>query len=206
MSPVRLRDYDNAWYQPGRSRLWQAAWFFLGLPVLRSRLLPCSGLRVRLLRVFGARLGAGVVIKPAVQIKYPWNLVVGNHCWIGEACWIDNLTAVRIGDDVCLSQGSYLCTGNHDWKDPAFGLIVAPIEIRDGAWVGARATLMPGVVLGAGAVAGAGSIVSRSIPAYEIHTGNPAEFRKHRQIRDRAVDQAADLACQPSTLGAETLS
>ncbi len=204
MSAVQLRDYDNSWYSPGRSRLWQIAWFFLGLPVLRSALIPSSALRVRLLRLFGARIDAGVVIKPSVIVKYPWHLAIGNHCWIGESCWIDNLVRVEIGNNVCLSQGSYLCTGNHDWKDPAFGLIVAPIEIHDGAWVGARATLMPGVVLGVGAIAGAGSVVSRSIPAFEIHSGNPATFSKHRIIRNTA--EPPDSSYESAEVGAETLS
>ena len=104
MSPVSLREFDNSWYRPGRSRFWQAAWFFVGLPLLRWPLLPSSALRVWLLRLFGARVGNGVVIKPGVRVKYPWLLEVGNNCWLGEDCWIDDLTTVRLGDDVCISQ------------------------------------------------------------------------------------------------------
>ncbi len=191
MSAIHLGLYDNSWYRPGRSRLWQAAWFFVGLPILRSALLPSSGLRAALLRFFGAEVGTGVVIKPGVQVKYPWHLAVGDHTWIGEGCWIDNLTTVRLGSNVCLSQGVYLCTGNHDWKDPAFGLLVAPITLRDGAWAGARAMLMPGVELGAGAVAAAGSVVSGNIPDFEIHAGNPAQFAKHRLLRSPVAESVA---------------
>ena len=191
MSAIHLSVYDNSWYRPGRSRLWQAAWFFLGLPLLRSTLVPSSGLRVALLRGFGAHVGTGVVIKPGVQVKYPWHLNIGDHTWIGEGCWIDNLTTVRLGSNVCLSQGVYLCTGNHDWKDPAFGLLVAPITLRDGAWAGARSVLMPGVELGAGAVAAAGSVVSRNIPDFEIHAGNPAQFAKHRLLRSAVTESVA---------------
>ena len=187
MEAIRLDQYNNAWYRPGRSRLVQAAWVFLGLPVLRSRLLPSSALRVSLLRLFGAAVGAGVVVKPGVHVKYPWHLAVGDHCWLGEGCWIDNLTTVRLGSHVCVSQGAYLCTGNHDWKDPAFGLRIAPISLGDGAWAGARCTLMPGVTLGTGAIAAAGSVVSREIPAWEIHAGNPAHFSKHRVLRTGEV-------------------
>jgi putative colanic acid biosynthesis acetyltransferase WcaF len=181
---VSLGAYNNAWYHPGRSRLWRAAWFFLGSPILRSSLLPSSGLRVRLLRAFGARIGKGVVIKPGVQVKYPWHLVVGDHCWLGETCWIDNLSTVSLGNNVCISQGAYLCTGNHDWKDPAFGLRVAPIHLHEGCWVGAKAVLLPGVVLGRYAIASAGSVVSRLVPDFEIHAGNPAQFAKQRVIRE----------------------
>lgn len=183
MPAVELQRYNNAWYRPGRPRFTQATWFFLGLPLLRSRLLPSSALRVSLLRAFGAAIGQGVVIKPGVHVKYPWHLAVGDHCWLGEECWIDNLTTVRLGANVCVSQGAYLCTGNHDWKDPAFGLMVSPISLGDGAWAGARSVLMPGVTLGAGAVAAAGSVVSRDVPAWEIHAGNPAQFAKQRVLR-----------------------
>jgi putative colanic acid biosynthesis acetyltransferase WcaF len=182
VSGVRLRDYNNSWYQAGRSKLWQTVWFFVGLPIVRCSILPSSALRVRMLRIFGAQIGSGVVIKPGVRIKYPWHLRVGNDVWLGESCWIDNLTTVRIGNDVCISQGAYLCTGNHNWSDPAFGLAVEPILLGNGSWVGAKAFLSPGVVLGEGAVAAGGSVVTRSVPDYEIHAGNPAAFVRKRQI------------------------
>ena len=194
MAAVHLRQFDNSWYHPGRSLFWQAAWFFLGNPLLRWSLQPLSSVRVILLRTFGANIGTGVVIKPGVSVKYPWKLTIGNDCWIGEECWIDNLSTVRLGSDVCLSQGSYLCTGNHDWSDPSFGLIVAPIQINDGAWVGAQALLTPGVVLGECAVASAGSVVTKNIPDYEVHAGNPASFVKRRVIGRKQVLQTEDQA------------
>lgn len=191
MSRVCLRQYDNAWYQPGRSRLWQIAWFFLGLPVLRSSVVPSSGLRVWLLRLFGAQIGQGAVIKPGVRVKYPWHLHMGNDCWLGEDCWIDNLTEVKLGNDVCISQGAYLCTGNHNWSDPGFGLVVDPIVLNDGSWVGAKAFIAPGVVLGEYAIAAAASVINRSIPDYEVHAGNPAQFVRRRRIADK--DDYSDL-------------
>jgi putative colanic acid biosynthesis acetyltransferase WcaF len=188
MSRVNLRDYDNSWYRPGRPLLWQAVWFFIGLPLLRCALLPSSAFRVWLLRRFGARLGTGVVIKPGVRVKYPWHLEVGDCCWLGEDCWIDNLTTVTLGDSVCISQGAYLCTGNHNWSDPSFGLMTKSIVLGNGAWVGAKTLLAPGVELGAGAIASAGSVVMRNIPAFEIHAGNPAAFVKHRRIKTDGDD------------------
>jgi putative colanic acid biosynthesis acetyltransferase WcaF len=199
-SGVRLRHYDNSWYQPGRSKLWQLAWFLLGLPVLRSALIPSSALRVWLLRLFGAHIGDGVTIKPGVRVKYPWLLRVGNDSWIGEDCWIDNLAEVRIGNDVCLSQGAYLCTGNHDWSDPAFGLVIQPILIEDGAWVGAKVLLAPGVVVGRSAVAAGGSVVIKSIPAFHVHAGNPAMF-----VRSRVFGKAKTDRRKPTEQGRVTI-
>jgi putative colanic acid biosynthesis acetyltransferase WcaF len=183
MSAVDLASFANAWYDPGRPAWVRALWFFAGSPLVRSSLLPFSSLRVHVLRLFGATLGKGLVIKPGVRIKHPWMLTAGDHCWIGEDCWIDNLAPVTLGRNVCISQGAYLCTGNHDWSDPAFGLIVRPITLADGAWAGARSVLCPGAKLGEGAVAAAGSVVQGIIPDWQIWAGNPAVFVRRRNMR-----------------------
>ncbi len=185
MGSVELRSYDNSWYHPGGSLPRRVLWMFLGQPCFGSKWLPGSALRVHLLRAFGAKVGSGVVIKPAVRVKYPWHLELGDDCWIGEDCWIDNLTKVRIGRNACVSQGAYLCTGNHDWSDPRFGLRIEQIHLGDGAWAGAKCILMPGTVLGSHAVAGAGSVVKGFVPDYEIHAGNPA-----RRVRVRTIHEA----------------
>ena len=184
MALVRLREYDNSWYRPGGSFAKRAAWMLLGQSIFSSKWLPSSGLRVSLLRAFGARIGEGVVIKPAVKVKYPWHLEVGDDCWIGEECWIDNLTTVRLGRNACVSQGAYLCTGNHDWSDSRFGLRVEPIQLGEGSWAGAKCILMPGTTLGDYAVVAAGSVAGGSVPQFEIFAGNPAKRVKTRQIRD----------------------
>ena len=194
MMKVRLSDFNNSWYYPGRTPLWRAMWMFIGQPLFSSTWFCSSALRAASLRAFGARIGRRVVIRQHVIVKYPWHLVIGDDCWIGEQAWIDNLCQVTIGNDVCLSQGTYLCTGNHDWTDPAFGLRVAPIELEDGSWAGARSTLLPGVRLGRGAVAAAGSVVTRSVGEFEIVSGNPAVFIKQRSIRSSHAIEEPDYA------------
>jgi len=179
---VDLSSFDNSWYSPGRPKWMQALWFFAGLSMLRASSIPSSRFRRWLLRLFGARIGDGVILKPGVRVKYPWLLEIGSHTWIGEDCWIDNLAPVRIGSNVCVSQGAYLCTGNHNWSDPSFGLIVRPILIQDGAWVGAKAVLCPGVEVDEGAVAAAGSVVTGHLSPYSIYAGNPAVLVKARTI------------------------
>jgi putative colanic acid biosynthesis acetyltransferase WcaF len=180
---VRLDRYDNSWYSPGRGLVVRAVW------LITSRLffltvIPWPSLIKRiLLRLFGSSVGEKVVIKPGVNIKYPWNLSIGNHSWIGEGVWIDSLVKVTIGTDACLSQGAMIETGNHDWSDPAFGLIVKEIEIDDGAWVGAQAILLPGSQLATHSVLTAGSVLSGSTPPYSILGGNPATCISDRSIR-----------------------
>lgn len=183
MIAVDLRRYDNSWYSPGRSLLSRSVWMFLALPLFRSTWFASSAARSALLRLFGASVGARVVFRQGVTIKYPWHLVVADDCWIGEGVWIDNLTTVRLDRSVCLSQGAYLCTGNHDWTDPGFGLLIAPISLETGAWAGAKSILLPGTHLGEGAIVTAGSVASGSVPALHIVAGNPAVFVKQRVVR-----------------------
>ena len=124
----------------------------------------------------------GVVCKPGMRVKFSCGSpsTITRGC---EDCWIDNLADVTIGRNCCLSQGSYLCTGNHDWSDETFSLITREIRIEDGCWVGARAMLLPGVTLHTGAIAAAGSVIAHSIPSQEIHAGNPARRVRMRVMR-----------------------
>ena len=115
-----------------------------------------------------------MVIKPRVRIKYPWHLVLGDNVWIGEDVWIDNLVTVTVGSNVCISQGAYLLTGSHDYRDPRFGLIIKPIHIAEGAWITARVTLCPGVSVGRNAVITAGSILQSDADENAVYQGNPA--------------------------------
>jgi putative colanic acid biosynthesis acetyltransferase WcaF len=196
-----LSSYDNSWYSPGRDKLVRALWFFVGLPIIHFHMLPFSRVRRFVLRTFGATIGRGVVLRSGVRVKYPWLLSIGDCSWIGEDVWIDNLVEVKIGANACVSQGAYLCTGNHDWTDPTFGLMVQPIALEDGAWVGARAFIGPGVEIGQCGVAGAGSVVTKPIPAYEIHAGNPARFVKRRVFRhDSGFTQAEHMKAISSSL------
>ncbi len=136
--------------------------------------------RVFLLRAFGASIGRSVVIKPGVRVKFPWRLEIGDYCWIGEDVWIDNLARVTINANCCLSQGSYLCTGSHDWTDPAFSLIMRPITIAEGVWLCAKSVVGPGVSIDAGAVLGLGAVATNDLDANTIYQGVPAVAVKRR--------------------------
>ena len=157
----RLGDYSNADYHPGRGFVTRLIWYFVSLMFVESAWLPWSSFKVRLLRLFGARIGSGVVIHPNVRVKNPWRLTIGNNCWIGREVWIDNIEDVTIESDVCLSQQAYLCTGSHDHHSETFELAAAPIQIRHGAWICCRATLLPGAIVPAMRVVGAGHVFTR---------------------------------------------
>lgn len=175
-----LKTYDNSAYNPGAGTLKRVAWYFVNALVFSGRWLPFAGLKVGLLRLFGARIGRGVNIKPAVNIKYPWLLRIGDYTWIGEEVWIDNLAMVDIGSNCCVSQGAMLLCGNHDYKKTTFDLITGPITICDGAWVGARSLVCPGVTLRRGSILAAGSVATTDLPEGFVCQGNPAAPKRRR--------------------------
>lgn len=181
---VRLDHYTTDSYSPGAPLWKQTLWFFLGDMLVRSRWLPWSSLKVFTLRIFGAKIGQEVRIKPGVRIKFPWRLQVGDYVWIGEKAWIDNLAMVTLESHVCLSQEVYLCTGNHDWSQSNFKLITGEIYIEEGSWIAARATVGPGVTIGKGAILSLGSVTGKSLAPMTIHAGNPAQLIKIRVIKD----------------------
>jgi putative colanic acid biosynthesis acetyltransferase WcaF len=182
MSEVDLSSYENQWYRPG-NRLKLIIWYFTNLLIFNHGFFPLSSLKVQLLRLFGSKIGAGVVIKPSVNIKYPWYLTIGDHVWIGEEVWIDNLAPVSIGSNSCISQGAMLLTGNHNYRKPTFDLMIGEIHLEDGVWIGAKSIVCPGVTCQSHAVLGVASVATKSLESYTIYQGNPA-----KPIRARIID------------------
>jgi putative colanic acid biosynthesis acetyltransferase WcaF len=177
-----LSKFDNDWYHPGAGTVVRLAWYATNALFFAS-CLPFSRLKIALLRLFGARVGRGVVVKPRVNIKYPWLLEIGNHVWIGEHVWIDNLDRVTIGDHVCLSQGAMLLTGNHNYKRESFDLVVGPIVLENGVWIGAQSIVCPGVICRSHAVLSVGSVATKQLESYSVYQGNPAV-----KVRERVVE------------------
>ena len=147
--------------------MWQAAWMLASSLVISQWWCPPT-VRVKLLRLFGATIGTGVVIKHRVRIHWPWKLTVGDDSWIGENAYLLNLEPVTIGHDVCISQEAMLCTGSHDHRSPTFEFDNAPIVIEDGAWIAARATVLRGCTVGTRAIVGAGALVTEDVAADAI--------------------------------------
>lgn len=105
--------------------------------------LPGNYLRFLILKAFGARLGRGLIIKPNIKIKYPWNLELGDYSWVGENVWIDNIAKVSIGSNTCISQGVYICSATHDYKSINFDLILSPVIIGNNCWISAKSIIGP---------------------------------------------------------------
>ena len=179
---VDLAAYNNRWYKPGHlMKRW--LWYLFNILLFKTPLFPIYRFKVFILRAFGAKIGHNVIIKPLVSIKYPWFLETGNNVWIGEAVWIDNLGMVTIGNNVCLSQGALLLSGNHDYTSPSFDLVVNEILLEDGVWIGAKSIVCGGAKCRDHSVLGAGSVTAGELLPMGIYRGNPAVWIKNRELK-----------------------
>lgn len=174
MSTTNLSAYVKPALNCKHSLIKRMFWYVMNACIFKTSIFPYSQFKVCILRWFGARIGNCVVIKPCVNIKYPWLLQIGDHSWIGEKVWIDNLSRVSIGNNVCISQGVLLLTGSHNYKDPAFGLITGSITLDDGVWIGARSIVSQGITAGSHAVLCAGSVATKHLEPMSVYQGNPA--------------------------------
>jgi putative colanic acid biosynthesis acetyltransferase WcaF len=165
--PRNLASFTGADYDKGRSRVIQALWFACMNLVFSAWWCP-GRIRPLLLRAFGADIGANVFIRHRVRVLWPWKLTIGDNCWLGEDSWFLSLETITLGDDVCVSQGAFICTGSHDRRDPAFEYDNAPIVIQRGSWIGAHASILRGVTVGEEAVIGARAVVARDVPSHSL--------------------------------------
>lgn len=176
------KNFDQKGFDAGASSIKMFCWYFTSLCFVRSGIIPVSSIIVLILKIFGAKIGKDVRIKPGIYVHYPWRLSIGDHSWIA-ACRIENLAQVSIGKNVCISQEAMLLTGNHNYKSTGFDLITKPITLEDGSWIGAKAIVCPGIIVASHAVLTVGSIATKDLAAYAIYQGNPAIKVKDRIIQ-----------------------
>lgn len=169
----------------GRSAVMVQLWWMLEASLFRQSPQALYGWRRWLLRRFGARIGRGVLIRPSVQITYPWKVSIGDHSWIGDEVVLYSLGEIRIGSHSVISQRSYLCTGRHDPESVAFDISALPIVIGSQCWLASDVFVAPGVSIADAAVVGARSSVFHDLPKAMICYGNPA-----RPVRRRAAPAA----------------
>lgn len=179
---TRLDTFNNDWYEPGASLTKRMAWMAVDRAFLDTSIPWPSAIRRRVLRAFGAKVGKGVVIRGHVHVKYPWNVSIGDHTWVGEGVWIDSLAKVTIGSHACLSQGCMIETGNHDWSKTTFDLKVQEVVVEDGAWAAVKSLLLPGSRLASHSVLSGGSVLTGSSEPYGIYVGVPAKRTRDRTI------------------------
>ncbi len=178
-----LSKFNNEWFHPG-SKIKRVLWHLTSSIFFINPLFTPVFVKVFLLRLFGAQIGKGIVLKPRVTIKFPWNLVIGDFAWIGEKAWIDNLAKVVIGNNCCISQGAMLLTGNHNYKKSTFDLMIGAITLEDGVWIGSHAIVCPGITCRSHAVLSVNSVATFDLEPYSIYRGNPAVKVKDREVSE----------------------
>lgn len=184
MSVVDLSKSKTHW--PAATLVRRGLWTYLLEPLVRWWPKSFSFLRVGALRLMGAQIGPRCLILPGVKVLMPWNLILEDHVAVGRGVDFYNFAPITIKRQTVVSQGVYLCTGSHDFRQSHMPLTHAPITIGSQCWVAAEAFVCPGVEIADGVVVGARSVVTKSITeAWTVHGGNPSTRIKDRTITNQ---------------------
>jgi putative colanic acid biosynthesis acetyltransferase WcaF len=183
-SLVNLQKYDQSWFDRGRPGWYVLLWWLVQAIAFPLMPQPLNSIRCGILRLFGAKVGKGVLVRPTARFTYPWKVEIGDYSWIGDDVVFYSLDRIQIGEHCVISQKTYLCTGSHDMQDPHFGLMTGTITIGNGAWIATDCFIAPGVQIGANAVVGARSSVFSSLPEQHICWGTPCRPHRVREVRN----------------------
>lgn len=181
---VDLRTYDISNFDRGKANWIVMLWWLVQAICFPLSLHNLNNFRCSLLRLFGANIGQGVVIRPTARFTYPWKVSIGDYSWLGDHVVFYSVDRIEVGSHSVISQKSYLCTGSHDITKRSFDLITAPIRIGNGVWIATDCFLAAGVNIGSNSVIGARSSVLKSIPARQVAWGTPCISRYSRTIED----------------------
>ena len=162
-----LKGFQGLNYDKGASKRKQILWMLTSTSILTRWWLP-NKLRLHILKMFGAKIDTGVLIRHNVKIHWPWKLTIGADSWIGESVWILNLEPVIIGHDTCVSQDVLICTGSHSRRSATFEFDNAAIEIGDHVWIAARSTILRGVKINSHSTVGATALITQDVPPDSI--------------------------------------
>ena len=166
-----------------KEKIGRALWMLVGKPLFRLSFHNWHRFRASLLRLYGAKLGRGVSIRPTADIEVPWMIDIDDDATIGDHAILYSLGKIRIGKRAIISQYAHLCAGTHDYTDHTFRLIRAPVTIGDDVWIGADAFIGPGVSVGSLSVVGARSSTYKDLGHKQVYVGNPAKPVKERVMQ-----------------------
>ena len=191
-SKVKLNEFDaSIGLDRGAGKLKETAWYLCKMFFFLTAFPFPSSLKVSVLKLFGAKVGTNVTIKPRVNIHFPWKLELGSNVWIGEEVFILNFEKIKIGNDVCISQRAFLCGGNHNYRIPSMPFRNGPITLEDGCWIGAFCFVGPHVRVGVDSVLTVGSIITSDVKDNLICRRTGQDFEKERW-------KNSDLVVNPS--------
>ena len=181
MSPVNTDTHTGPSFSI-QNRLSRLFWNYVYLFFFRFSPIPFHGWRRLLLRSFGAKIGKGVHVYPGVKIWAPWNLSIGDYAGIAGGVILYTQGKIFIGKKTVISQYAHICAGTHDYTKDGFPIITKPVHIGDDVWIAAEVFVHPGVTIGNGSVIGARSVVTKSLPEWQVCTGHPCVPIKRRAL------------------------
>ena len=181
LSFFHLDNWDGSGFDYGRPKFFVFLWFLCQETLFRFSPIPFYGFRRWLLRLFGGKIGTGVLVRPRARFHYPWRIEIGDYSSIGDEVWLYSIGTIKIGKHTIISQKSFLCTASHDYSDPFFKTIVKPIEVGNSVWIAADVFIAPGVSVGDNAVIGVRSSVFDNMPAGMVCYGYPCRPIKSRE-------------------------
>ena len=182
MSKIRTDKFKKEGFNKGAPLYKEIIWIFIKNIFFLSPWPWPSKLKRFLLILFGAKVGIGLYLRPRINIHYPWNLTIGNHCWIGEGSEILNLAPIVLEDYVAIAHFVYITSGSHDIKSKSMKYKNSPILISQGCWIASRSFICPGVHIGEYAVIGAGCIINKNIPPFSVMVSPEALKLCEREI------------------------
>lgn len=177
-----LKQYKTPKDFRGKSSITVQLWWIFQSTLFRLSPQVLYGWRRFLLRIFGAKIGRKVIIRPTVKITYPWKVKIGDYSWIGDDVVLYSLGDIIIGKNAVVSQKSYLCTGTHDYSKKDFPILAKKIVIGDECWLATDVFVSPGVTINKGTVVGARSTIIKDLDANSVYVGSPVKFIKKRKI------------------------
>jgi putative colanic acid biosynthesis acetyltransferase WcaF len=180
----KLNLYKNPENFRGKSVIIVQLWWLIQASLFKLSPQVMYGWRRFLLRCFGAEIGKGVIIRPSIQITYPWKVTIGDYSWIGDDVVLYSLGEIIIGKNTVISQKSYICTGTHDYSKIDFPILAKKIVIGDECWLATDVFVSPGVTINKGVVVGARSTVIKDLDSNSVYVGSPARFIKKRKIEE----------------------
>ena len=137
--------------------------------------IPSHHIRGVIYFIFGLKKGVNSVIYSRSEIRSPQNISIGNNSIIGHDSILDGRRSIFIGNNVNISTGVWIWTLQHDYRDPFFSATGDSVTIHDYAWISCRSIILPGVIIGEGAVVAAGSVVTKNVAPYTVVGGVPAK-------------------------------
>lgn len=192
---TRIHTYDQkSAYESGRplsQRLLQIIWEYVWSIACIWTPKAFNPWRLFLLRLFGAKLYGTPFVHSRARILVPWNLTMHDRSALGDRANAYTLGEIELKARSTIAQEAYLSTGTHKFDDLSIPLQTAKIIIEQDVFVGARAFIMPGIVVGEGSVVGACAVVTREVPPWTIVAGNPAKQIGKRVIK--TIDGAEKL-------------